>query len=121
MILDENTLFMRFPSLIRLPKNKQYEIKPRYYDPIKEEIAERTARIKEEMRGELKDRPAGRITFERKTSPLPSAGILQLVIAIILVTLVIGWLYIGNDIIWYILALTPLYLIFRFKNLLRRK
>ncbi len=112
---------MRFPSLIRLPKNKQYTIKPRYYDPIKEEIAERTARIKKELEGEPGYAPSGRISFERKTSPLPSTGILQLLIAIILITLVLGWLYLGNDIIYFVFAMLPLYLIYRFKSIFRRK
>ena len=29
---------MKFPSLIRLPKNKKFNVKPRHYDPIKDDI-----------------------------------------------------------------------------------
>lgn len=111
---------MRFPSLIRLPKNKQYQIKPRYYDPVKEEIAERTERIRQEMKGEISNMPSGRITFERKAAPLPSSSMLQLIIITILLGLIVGWLYVGNDIIYFIFALAPVYLWVRFRKAMNR-
>ena len=40
---------MKLPSLTRLPKNRRFNFQPRYYDPIKEEIEERTSRIKKEI------------------------------------------------------------------------
>ena len=57
---------MRFPSLFRTPRHQKFHIEPRYYDPIKEEIAERTERIRKEMDGEYKGGSAGRISFKRK-------------------------------------------------------
>ena len=36
---------MKFPSLSRIPKNKRFNFEPRYYDPIKEDIQNRTERI----------------------------------------------------------------------------
>ncbi len=112
---------MRFPSFIRLPRNKRYEIKPRYYDPIKEEIEERTERIRRELQGESGHTPSGRISFERRAQPLPSAGMMQLVIAILLMSLIIGWLYVGNDILYYTFAAIPVYLFYRFRGLLRKR
>lgn len=43
---------MKFPSLFRSTSPMRYDVKPRYYDPVKEEIEERTARIKKEMEEE---------------------------------------------------------------------
>lgn len=43
---------MKFPSIFRTAAPMRFDIKPRYYDPIKEEIAERTARIKKELEEE---------------------------------------------------------------------
>ncbi len=40
---------MKFPSIFRTAAPMRFDIKPRYYDPIKEEIEERTARIKKEL------------------------------------------------------------------------
>ena len=111
---------MRFPSLIRLPRNKQFEVKPRYYDPIKEEIAQRTERIRREMQGGDEAGPTGRITFERKSAAVPNASLMQLIIAAILSLTVVGWLYLGNDIAYALLIVVPIYFFFRFKRLFRK-
>ncbi len=37
---------MKFPSLLKIPTNNRFTIQPRYYDPIKEDIENRTDRIK---------------------------------------------------------------------------
>ncbi|XOV92850.1 MAG: hypothetical protein ACFHWX_21950 [Bacteroidota bacterium] len=106
---------MRFPSLFRLPSSQRFHIQPRYYDPVKEEIKERTERIKREIEsGERSDYFPGRISFDRKNRTTPNASFLQLVIAAILGSLLIGWFYYGND-VFYVLWLTvPIYIYFRF-------
>ena len=73
-------VLMRF--LFRIPRHQQFQIKPRYYDPIKEEIKERTERIKQRMEdsGEEDYQPT-RIEFKRKTRSASSTSILQLGIA----------------------------------------
>ena len=43
---------MKFPSLFRTAAPMRYDIKPRYYDPVKEEIEQRTSRIKKELENE---------------------------------------------------------------------
>lgn len=43
---------MKFPSIFRTASPMRFDIKPRYYDPIKEELEERTSRIKKEMEEE---------------------------------------------------------------------
>ena len=45
---------MKLPSFIKLPGHKKFTITPRYYDPIKEEIMERTEAIKRKMSREEK-------------------------------------------------------------------
>lgn len=40
---------MKFPSIFRTASPMRFDIKPRYYDPIKEELEERTSRIKREL------------------------------------------------------------------------
>ena len=41
---------MKFPSLIRLPKNKKFNVKPRHYDPIKDDIDQRVSKIQNEKK-----------------------------------------------------------------------
>jgi hypothetical protein len=117
---------MRFPSLIRLSKNKRFSFEPRYYDPIKEEIEERTEKIKRELelesRGESQEDSymPGRISFERKTQSVPNTSFLQLIIAAALGLTVIGWLYYGNEFFYVYWLAVPVYLYFRFRNKVRR-
>lgn len=113
---------MRFPSLIRLPRNRRFTIEPRYYDPIKEEIEERTRKIKQEMQGKNGDGEyvPGRISFERKTSPVPNSSFLQLLIAAVLGGGVVGWLYYGNVIFYTLWLIVPIYLFFRLRSLRRK-
>lgn len=115
---------MRFPSLFRLPKHQQFYIKPRYYDPVKEEIRERTERIKEEMEGKDSDvdQYSSKISFKRKAKPAPSTSMLQLGIAALLGLIVVGWLQFGNHVFYYALWIVlPIYLVYRLKTLRRRK
>lgn len=114
---------MRFPSLFRLPRHQQFRIQPRYYDPVKEEIKERTQRIKEKMEGKA-DAPyqSSKITFKRKTKSAPLTSMIQLGIAALLGLMVLGWLQFGNEVFYYVLwIIVPIYLIYRLKSLKRRK
>ena len=114
---------MRFPSLFRLPRHQQFRIKPRYYDPVKEEIQERTERIKEEMEGgESEGYRSSKINFKRKTTSAPTTSMIQLGIAALLGALVLGWLQFGGEVFYYMLwLLLPIYLIYRLKTIRRKR
>jgi len=104
---------MRFPSLFRLPSNQQFEIKPRYYNPIKEFVDQRRSLVK----GEEGDAELSRISFERrKSSAGMGTSLLQLIIALVLGMAVVGWLFFGNDILYFGLILVPVYFYFRFRK-----
>lgn len=48
---------MKIPSLFgRTPKHQRFSYTPRYYDPKKEEMEEREARIRKELEKELADK-----------------------------------------------------------------
>lgn len=114
---------MRFPSLFRLPRYQRFEIKPRYYDPVKEEIKERTERIKREMDGkESESFQPGQINFRRKTKAAPFTSLIQLGIAAVLGLMVVGWLQFGNEMFYYLLwIIIPGYLFYRLKTLKKKK
>lgn len=40
---------MKFPSIFRTAAPMRFDIKPRYYDPVREEIEQRTSKIKREL------------------------------------------------------------------------
>lgn len=107
---------MKFPSFIKVQKYKRFEIEPRYYDPIKEEIEERTARIAREMKGENMTYIPSRISFERKVTSGSNAGLLQMAIAALLGLTVVGWLYYGNVIFHFLWLGAPAYLYIRLRG-----
>jgi hypothetical protein len=123
---------MKLPSIFKAPRHQRFSIQPRYYDPVKEEIEARIARIRGEMNGEDGDEPEhihaeyikSRISsgFQRRTRP--SAGkkdnstILRLVIIGVLFGGVAGFIQYGNDVVYGMLLLVPLYLFLRLKKII---
>lgn len=108
---------MKFPSIVKTARYRRFEMEPRYYDPIKEEIEERTERIKREIKGDYDPQYAGgRIAFDRKTRKTASASLVQLAIAALLSLGVVGWFYLGNDIFYAMWLAVPLYLYFRLRK-----
>jgi len=116
---------MKFPSIVRLPRYKSFSYSPRHYDPIREEIAERTSRIKRELEvaGEIESAGvedgkaySSTINFRRKERSNNKATLLQLAIAAVLGAVVIGWLYFGDKVFYSLFLIFPVYLYFRFKR-----
>ena len=108
---------MKLPSFIKLPGHKKFTITPRYYDPIKEEIMERTEAIKRIMsRKENFGIRNHKITFEGRSSQRRDALGKQMVIALGLSLGIMGWLYFGNYILNLLWLIIPTYLILKFKK-----
>ena len=102
--------------MFRLPRSQQFEIKPRYYDPVKEFVKEREMLAKS-RKDSSSEGSAPRIAFNRRLPAAgPSTSLMQLIIALLLGSSVVGWLYIGNDILYFGLLLAPLYLYFRIRK-----
>lgn len=84
----------KFPSLTKIPRHKEYSITPRYYDPVKEDIARRTERIKRDLKGgdsSTFDAESKEMSLKRKKSDFNSLLIRLSVILIGVLTL--GYLY----------------------------
>jgi hypothetical protein len=130
---------MKFPSLFRTASPMRYDIKPRYYDPVKEEIEQRTSRIKKELENEGLIKPgdeqqdfgsygAGiRGSFsqykgikQRETSLFSSTAMIRTILFLAMVSMAFGYIYIGPDIFIYLLYFGlisgGIYFLFRMKN-----
>jgi hypothetical protein len=132
---------MKLPSLFRSAQPMRFGIKPRFYDPVKEEIEQRTARIKKELQME------GKLPYEegydpendsfrgsairgaftqgspikgKTTTPFSNTGFLRLLIFLVLIVLVFGYVYYGPDAVYYLLyfafGVLLVYLIFKLKG-----
>lgn len=108
---------MKIPSLSRLPKNKRFNFQPRYYDPIKEEIEERTSRIKQEI-GSSREYYREHISsgFRSRARREKTSGILQFIFVISFVIIFFGYIYFGSQIFYAFLLLIPVYIWMKRRN-----
>lgn len=115
---------MKFPSIFRTSNPARFEVKPRYYDPVKEELKERTARIQKELEAEGK---LGDVSEEdrlrhyesgirgafaqhqgikaREESIMTSTAMIRTLIFLFLVAGLAGYIYLGPVIFEYLLYL----------------
>lgn len=109
---------MKVPSLTRLPKNKRFNFQPRYYDPVKEEIDERTRRIREELDSEASESYRERIStaFRRRSRANKSAGIMQFGFVIMFAGIFFGYIFFGKYILYAFLVFIPFYIWLKFKG-----
>ncbi len=117
---------INLPSLMKKTKYQRFHVTPRYYDPIKEDIENRTSRIKSEL-GLADDNVdlgfnsqiSGSFRKNMKHAKGNGMGqtmMLRLVIMIVLVMFAGGFVYIGSDIFYLALLYIPFYLWKRFKK-----
>ena len=117
---------MKLPGLMSKAKYQRFHIEPRYYDPVKEDIANRTARIKSELGvGEEKTdfgyRSQIEGSFRKNMKHATGSGVdqtvtIRLLIMVILVMMVGGFVYVGSEIFYLLILLIPFYLWKRFKR-----
>lgn len=123
---------MRLPSLVKLPKHKQFNYQPRHYDPVKEEFEERVKRIEDEVKAEK-----GEISFSdgydsrisqafrnnrRKSQPafaLSSALMLRLSIISLFVVGGYVWLEYGDRSFTFIGAMVAMFVLYIFMKFRR--
>ena len=106
---------MKFPSLSRMPRHKRFTFEPRYYDPIKEDIQNRTERIKGEIkqtsshayREHIKSAYATRARREKSTN------FMQLLLILILLGTFFGWIFYGNLVLYAFVVIFPIYIFLR--------
>src|SRR5690554_2743632 len=115
---------MKLPSIVRIANPKRFNVTPRHYDPIKDEIEQRTSAIKRELQEEgiLSSEPGAtdlsrgyqssiRGAFRKQTkaksaSLMGQSGLLRLLIFVILLGGLGGYLYLGNEVLYYIAYLS---------------
>ena len=114
---------MKIPSLFRTPRYQRFSIEPRYYDPVKEEIEERTSRIRQEMAasdGSVDEHYGSRLSgsFRKRSKSGGSATLMQLVIMVLLAFLVFGYIYLGNLALYVTVTISTLLLYLKMKRII---
>jgi len=113
---------MKFPSFIKTTKYSQFNFEPRYYDPIKEEIEGklRAARLRSQNESDSHDPSVYNASisaaFSKREKKTTQTSTVQLIIAAALMSTVVGWIFLGNDILYAFLVISPVYFYFRIKK-----
>ncbi len=109
---------MKFPSLTRMPKYKRFNFEPRYYDPIKEDVKNRTERIRGQLVDENRQsyRENIRNAFNRRERRETRSSMMQYLLIIIFLGTIVGWLYFGNIALYIFAVIFPLYIFLRTRN-----
>lgn len=115
---------MKVPSLFRIAKYQRFRIEPRYYDPVKEEIEERTNQIKRELEAKgdqdveyRSSRIAGAFKRGRSNSG-GSATFMQLIIMMLLAFAIFGYIYLGNIALYIFATVATLLLYLKMKRII---
>lgn len=106
---------MKIPSIFRLPAHQRFEIQPRYYDPVKEDIEKRTDRIRKQLENEKNGLKTESIreAYKARGGSSRSADLFQLLMIIIVGLSIGGYLMYGASVYFALLLLVPLYIILR--------
>ena len=112
---------MKLPSLLKTPANKRFYIEPRYYDPIKEDIEQRTERIKQIMEVKEAEKAAGLETGSRIQGSFSrdsyfkksKMGALRFSLMLFLAGGAVGYLYYGNPALYTMMFIVLAYYLYR--------
>lgn len=113
---------MKFPSLFKTPKYQRFNIEPRYYDPIKEEMEQRTSQIKREMELETNDDSRSAYqsrlegSFARRRGKNKAVNVMQIIIAFILIGGFGGYIYFGDIALYVTFTISSLLLYLKVKG-----
>ncbi|MEJ2003890.1 MAG: hypothetical protein P8X57_02775 [Cyclobacteriaceae bacterium] len=119
---------MKFPSLFRTPGHQRFNVTPRYYDPVKEDLDARISQIKAEMsaeNGEEIDEEFSKMTgsrisgsFARRNARKGPINLMQVVILALLIGLIAGYWYFGNLGLYVIITISSVLLYLKIKRII---
>jgi hypothetical protein len=103
---------MKIPLLSKRVQHKRFNYEPRYYDPVKEDIANRTARISAELGFEraANRRENIKAAFRSFEKHEKSIGLMQVLLMALLLGGFVGWIYYGNVALYWFAGLFILYI-----------
>lgn len=119
---------MKFLSVFtKAPTHQRFNYKPRYYDPKKEEMQEREARIKRELKleqeegtGDYRSRISGSFHAARKRSKAAKGSLngtlLRFGIILFLVLFIMAYIQWGQVAFYSFALFIPLYIYLKFRK-----
>ena len=103
---------------MRLPRNKRFNYRPLYYDPVKDEIEEKESKFRSELSDDGKGiRRGSIIEAYRRRSRLERKGDTRQIFFVLVFTFIaFGYIYFGNIIFYSLFVLIPFYIWVRLRK-----
>ena len=116
---------MKFPSFFKLPGHQRFEFRPRYYDPLKEELETRQRQIEAEI-GKSRERreshdaltPQTSISeaFARRRREQGKSNMMTSILALVFIIVILSYIFLGNNVVYVGAVIFPAYLWFRLRK-----
>ena len=109
---------MKLPPLMRLPKNKRFNYRPLYYDPVKDEIEEKESKFRRELSedGKIIRRGAIMEAYKRRSRLERKGDTRQILFVLFFTVIAFGYIYFGNYIFYSLFVLIPFYIWLRLRK-----
>jgi hypothetical protein len=109
---------MRLPLIFKTPRNKRFNFEPRYYDPIKEEIKERTEMFRRQLNSNDSEFVRSNISnaFAKRSRQYHKGNALQFIFIIAFVAVITGYLFYGNMALLSFLVVLPVYILIKLRK-----
>ena len=97
---------------MRLPRNKRFNYRPLYYDPVKEELDEKESKFRRELsdKGNKIRHETISEAYRRRTKVERRGNTRQIIFVLAFTIIAFGYLYFGNVIFYSLLVLIPYYI-----------
>lgn len=91
---------------------------PRYYDPVREEIKERTEAIRKQLNSTDTEFIRSNISeaFARRSKEYSKGNSMQLVFVITLIAVLVGYVFYGNVALLSFLIILPVYILLKLRK-----
>lgn len=109
---------MKLLTIFKTAQNKKFNFTPRYYDPIKEEIKERTNAIRKQLDGTETGIYQSNISkaFTQRSRRQSSINMMQFLFVIAFIAVAIAYLYYGPIALYSFLIVLPIYIVIKLRK-----
>jgi hypothetical protein len=109
---------MKLPLIFKTPRNKRFNFEPRYYDPIKEEIKERTEMFRRQLNANDSEFIRSNISnaFAKRSREYHKGNAMQFVFIIAFIAVTVGYLFYGNIALISFLVVLPVYIFIKIRR-----
>lgn len=109
---------MKLPLIFKQPQYKKFHYEPRYYDPIKEEIREKTEMFKKMKENGEDEYVHSSISqaFARRSRVRRQGNAMSFVFIVAFVLIALSYIFYGNMALWAFFIILPIYIFIKLRR-----